>query len=66
MSIYIDPDKIEEMAHELKRFSRDTEDMETYLYGLVSNLINEVDAEYSESYVREVTRELRQEIYEAR
>ena len=66
MSIYIDPGKIEEMAQELRRFSRETEEMETYLYRFVANLIGEVNAEYNESYVREVTREINQQINEAR
>jgi len=66
MSIYIDPDKIEELAHELRKFSRDTEEMETRVYRMVSNLIAEVNTEYNESYVREVTREINRDLNEAR
>ena len=66
MSIYIDPDKIEEMAYEIKSFSRYTEGMETYIRDMALSFVNEVDVEYPEPYVREVTREIRQEIEEAR
>jgi len=66
MSIYIDPGKIEEMAHEVRLFSRETEDMETRIYRMVSNLMAEVNAEYDESYVREVTRKIKQELNEIR
>jgi len=66
MSIYIDPDKIEEMACELKRFSRYTEEMEAYIRDITLSCVNEVDAEYHETYVREVTREIKREVEEAR
>jgi len=66
MSIYIDPGKIEEMANGLRQFSKETEDMEARVYRMVSNLISKVNAEYKESYVRAVTKEIKQQLNEAR
>jgi len=60
MKIRIDPDRIEELSQQLKRFSMDIEDCERYIYRTVINLLWQVEAKYHESYVRADTRRIRE------
>ena len=60
MKIRIDPDRIEELSQQIKRFSMDIEDCERHIYRTVMNLLWQVEAKYHESYVRADTRRIRE------
>ena len=66
MSTYTAPDKIEDIANELRKYSRCVENCETNIYRIILNLINEIEAEYNESYVRSKTQHIRQMLDEIR
>lgn len=66
MSTKVAPGKIEELANELKNYSRCVESGERSIYQTILRLIEETEAEYSESYVRSTTHHIRQMLHEMR
>ncbi|QNU67822.1 hypothetical protein EHE19_005010 [Ruminiclostridium herbifermentans] len=55
MGTVVEPYKIEELVIEINRLSKLIENNGTGMYRNISNLIQDTNAQYSESYVRQNT-----------
>ncbi|MFW6029856.1 MAG: hypothetical protein ACOCRO_06335, partial [Halanaerobiales bacterium] len=66
MGISVNPEKMDELAAEFNRLKSTIEDGETGMNKEIKNLITSVNNKYSESSVRNVTREMDETLEEIR